>query len=97
MIKCTAELPKIPKYIAFEALADINIRKKWDEVIWNLKIVEEDLINGKAILYYNIKTPSFMKMREIIVSSKVMKDFPRSGSLALHYKTIDHPRFPENP
>lgn len=43
MIKCEAILPKIPKFIAFEALADINIRKKWDEVIGNLTIIEENL------------------------------------------------------
>lgn len=76
MIKCEAILPRIPKYVAFEALADIHVRKKWDEVLWNLTIIEESLKESTYIFYYNIRSPSFMQSRECIVSSKIMTDFP---------------------
>lgn len=71
MVKCEAILPRIPKHIPFEALADIHIRKKWDEVLWNLTVIEEDLTNSTCVFYYNIRAPSFMQSREVIVSSKV--------------------------
>lgn len=60
MIKCVAVLPKIPKHIAFEALADIHVRKRWDEVLWNLTIIEEDMTKSSCMFYYNIRAPSFM-------------------------------------
>ena len=97
MVKCVASLPRIPKHTVFEALADIHIRKKWDEVLSNLTIIEENFNESTCIFYYNIKSPSFMQSREVIVSSKVMTDFLRDGVLALHHKTIDHPDYPENP
>ena len=42
MVKCLATLPNIPKEIAFSAVADLNIRKKWDEILATMTIVEED-------------------------------------------------------
>lgn len=78
MIKVYATLPRIPKHTVFEALADIHIRKKWDEVLWNLTVIEEGLDSdtGACVFYYNIRSPSFMTSREVICQSKVLTDFP---------------------
>ncbi len=99
MIKVYATLPRIPKHTVFEALADIHIRKKWDEVLFNLTVIEEGMDNqsGACVFYYNIRSPSFMTSREVICQSKVLTDFPHEGALALHHKTIDHPDYPEDP
>ncbi|CDW84343.1 UNKNOWN [Stylonychia lemnae] len=94
IIKCVALLPNIPKNVPFEALSDINIRKKWDEVLWNLTIIDEDLAKGTTLFYYNIRAPSYMQSRELIVQSKVQFDFPQSGSYGLHHKTIEHSEYP---
>ena len=97
MIKCEAIIPLIPKHIPFEALADIHIRKKWDEVLWNLTIIEENLSISTCSFYYNIKAPSYTVSREVLMSSKVKQDFMKPGTLALHHKTIDHEDYPEDP
>lgn len=97
MIKCEAVIPFMPKHIPFEALADIHIRKKWDEVLNNLTIVEENLSESTCVFYYNIKAPSYTVSREVIMSSKVKQDLLRPGTLALHHKTIEHPDYPEDP
>eukprot|EP00347_Sterkiella_histriomuscorum_P020716 403336751 len=97
MVKCEAILPKIPMHIPFEALADIDVRKKWDEVLWNLTVIEDGMNGNPCVFYYNIRAPSFMQSREVIVSSKMQTDFIKKGNLALHHKTIDHPDYPEDP
>ena len=42
MVKCLINLPNIPKEVAFKVLSDLNIRKKWDDILSTMTIVEED-------------------------------------------------------
>ena len=42
MVKIIANLTNIPKEVAFQAIADLNIRKKWDYILSSMTIVEWD-------------------------------------------------------
>lgn len=59
-IKCIVSLPKIPKHIAFKAIADLSIRKKWDEILSDMTIVEVDELMDIVIFHYRIPTPAFI-------------------------------------
>jgi hypothetical protein len=66
-IRCQAKLPKIRKEVAFQAFSDIKTRKKWDQVMHNLKVIEEDKETGRAVLYYNVKTLPYMSTRDALI------------------------------
>lgn len=40
--KYSANLPGIPKEVAFNAFADINFRKTWDDLLAKTNFIEED-------------------------------------------------------
>lgn len=60
MVRCLVRLPKIPKEVAFNAVVDLNVRKKWDEILANMIIVEDNKETGLGIFYYTIPTPPFV-------------------------------------
>jgi hypothetical protein len=96
MVKCLATLPKIPKHVAFNAVADLNVRKKWDDILASMTIVEEDKLMDTIIFHYTIPTPAFITMREALVMRKTLKDFPIKESWAIHHKSCEHKDWPEN-
>lgn len=40
MVKCVVTLPGIPKEIAFKAVSDLKIRKKWDKIVADATLIE---------------------------------------------------------
>ena len=96
-LRCQALLPKINKNLAFQAYADIKLRKKWDVIPQNLKVIENDEEKGTFVMYYQIKTPPFVQTRDALVQVKAMKGFPYDGALAVHHKSVTHPECPEDP
>ena len=76
MIKLTATLSNIPSDVIFACIADIDIRRKWDEIMQNLTIVKEDLDEGSCIFHYNIPTPAFIKNRDALIKRLSLRDFP---------------------
>lgn len=96
-IRCQAVLPNIRKETAFQAFSDVKIRRKWDNVMQNLRVVESDEENKSAVFYYNVKTLPFMSTRDALVQMKSMRGFPYENALAVHHKSVDHPACPEEP
>lgn len=97
MIRCQAILPRIPKQVAYRAYADVKLRKKWDQMMQNLEIVENDEEKGTSILYYQIKTPPFIQTRDALILKKTLKDYPHEGQWSIVLKSVTHPNYPENP
>jgi hypothetical protein len=90
MVKCFVRLPMIPKEIAFRAVSDLRLRKKWDDILSNMKIIDDDKVKDTVVFYYTIPTPAFVAQREALVLRKVMKDFPVKGALSIHHKSTEH-------
>ena len=96
LIKCIANLP-FNKDIVFEAIANLNIRKQWDSVFSELKVVNNEGENGSEILYMIIKSPVFIvDDREFVQQRKVWKNFPTEKSHILHFISVDNPSCPKN-
>ena len=95
MVKCEVFLPDIPKDLAFSSFNNLNIRRKWDEVLQNMTIVEENKEAETTIFHYFLPTPVFVDKREALVLKKVKKDFPQVGALAIHSSSKSHPDYPE--
>ena len=96
LIKCIAKLP-FNKDIVFEAISNLNIRKQWDSVFSELKVVNNEGENGAEILYMIIKSPVFIITdREFVQQRKMWKNFPTNNSHILHFISLDNPSCPKN-
>ena len=96
LIKCIAKIP-YNKDIVFEAIANLNIRKQWDSVFSELKVINNEGENGAEILYMIIKSPVFIVSdREFVQQRKMWKNFPSNNSHILHFISVDNPSCPKN-
>jgi len=96
LIKALAHLP-YSKDVVFEAIANLDIRKQWDSVFSELRVVNHNGENGAEILYMIIKSPVFIvKNRDFVQQRKIWRNFPTTKSHMLHFISIDTPDCPEN-
>ena len=96
LIKCLAKIP-YNKDVVFEAIANLNIRKQWDSVFSELRVVNYNGENGAEILYMIIKSPVFIVSdREFVQQRKIWRNFPTTKSHMLHFISVDSPECPEN-
>ena len=96
LIKCKAKIP-YNKDVVFEAIANLTIRKQWDSVFSELKVVNYEGENGAEILYMIIKSPVLIVTdRDFVQQRKMWKNFPTHNSHILHFISIDNPSCPIN-
>ncbi len=96
LIKALAHLP-YSKDVVFEAIANLDIRKQWDSVFSELRVVNHNGENGAEILYMIIKSPVFVvKNRDFVQQRKIWRNFPTTKSHMLHFISIDTPDCPVN-
>ena len=96
LIKCYAKIP-YSKDVIFEAISNLEIRKKWDSVFSELRVVNHNGENGSEILYMIIKSPVFfISDRDFIQQRKVWKNFPTEHSHILHFISVETPECPIN-
>ena len=96
LIKCLAKIP-YNKDVVFEAIANLNIRKQWDSVFSELRVVNYNGENGAEILYMVIKSPVFIVSdREFVQQRKIWRNFPTAKSHMLHFISVDSPECPLN-
>ena len=89
LIKCIAHIP-FPKDIIFEAIANLDIRKSWDSVFSELKVVNHNGENGAEILYMIIKSPVFLvEDRDFVQQRKMWRNFPSQNSHILHFISVE--------
>ncbi len=92
-------LCKIPynKDIIFEAISNLELRKKWDTSFSELKIINKKEESNTEILYMIIKSPSVItKDRDNVQQRKIWKNFPNKNSHILHFKSVDSLEFPKS-
>jgi hypothetical protein len=56
MIKAIVTIPDYTREHVFEAIANVDIRKEWDKIFSEFKIIESTEEGGE-ILYMSIKVP----------------------------------------
>ena len=96
LIKCKAKIP-YSKDIVFEAIANLNIRKQWDSVFSELRVVNYEGENGAEILYMVVKSPViFVSDREFVQQRKMWKHFPTNKSHILHFISVENPSCAKN-
>jgi hypothetical protein len=96
LIKSICTIP-YNKDIIFEAIANLEIRKKWDSVFSELKVVNHNGENGAGILYMIIKSPSFLVSdRDFVQQRKIWKEFPTKNSHILHFISVESPDCPHH-
>jgi hypothetical protein len=96
-LKCYLTLPKIPKVIAFKALADMKLRPKWDNTLHNFHLIEDDRERDIAVFTYHSEVPVHMQTRESVILKKVQKDFPKKGAWTLVNLSTDHSSVQNDP
>ena len=92
-------LCKIPynKDIIFEAISNLELRKKWDTSFSELKIINKKEESNTEILYMIIKSPSVItKDRDNVQQRKIWKNFPNKNSHIIHFMSVDSPEFPKS-
>ena len=96
LIRCKANIP-YNKDVIFEAIANLDIRKQWDAVFSELKVVNYEGENGSEILYMIIKSPVFIVTdRDFVQQRKMWKNFPTKNSHILHFISLENPSCPIN-
>ena len=94
MLKTFAYITDFTPYEVFQAIADVNIRKQWDTIFSEFKII--DTIQENEIIYMRIKSPSvFVSDRDFVQQRKIWTDFPEKNSVCMHFKSVIHPAAPE--
>lgn len=94
LIKCLAKMP-YSKDVVFEAISNLNIRKQWDSVFSELKVVNHEGENGAEILFMIIKSPVFfISNREFVQQRKMWKNFPSNKSHILHFISVENDECP---
>ena len=94
LIKCIAKLP-FNKDVIFEAIANLEIRKQWDSVFSELKVVNHEGENGAEILFMIVKSPIFfISNREFVQQRKMWKNFPTKNSHILHFISVENDECP---
>ena len=96
LIKCLAHIP-YTKDIVFESIANLDIRKQWDSVFSELKVVNHEGENGAEILFMIVKSPVFLiSNREFVQQRKMWKNFPTEKSHILHFISVENHECPPN-
>ena len=94
LIKCLAQMP-YSKDVVFEAIANLDIRKQWDSVFSELRLVNHEGENGAEILFMIIKSPVFfVSNREFVQQRKMWKNFPSNKSHILHFISVENHECP---
>ena len=94
LIKCLAHMP-YSKDVVFEAIANLEIRKQWDSVFSELKVVNYEGENGAEILFMIVKSPVFfISNREFVQQRKMWKNFPTDKSHILHFISVENHECP---
>ena len=94
LIKCLAKMP-YSKDIVFEAIANLEIRKQWDSVFSELRVVNHEGENGAEILFMIVKSPVFfISNREFVQQRKMWKNFPTNKSHILHFISVENHECP---
>ena len=94
LIKCLAKMP-YNKDVVFEAISNLDIRKQWDSVFSELKVVNHEGENGAEILFMIIKSPVFfISNREFVQQRKMWKNFPSNKSHILHFISVENDECP---
>lgn len=94
LIKCLAKMP-YNKDVIFEAISNLDIRKQWDSVFSELKVVNHEGENGAEILFMIIKSPVFfISNREFVQQRKMWKNFPSNKSHILHFISVENDECP---
>ena len=96
LIKCLAHMP-YSKDVVFEAIANLEIRKQWDSVFSELRVVNYEGENGAEILFMIVKSPVFIiSNREFVQQRKMWKNFPTDKSHILHFISVENHECPPN-
>ena len=83
------------KDVVFEAISNLDIRKQWDSVFSELKVVNHEGENGAEILFMIIKSPVFfISNREFVQQRKMWKNFPSNKSHILHFISVENDECP---
>ena len=94
LIKCLAHIP-YTKDVVFEAIANLDIRKQWDSVFSELKVVNHEGENGAEILFMIVKSPVFfISNRDFVQQRKMWKNFPTEKSHILHFISVENHECP---
>ena len=96
LIKCIAQLP-YSKDIVFESIANLEIRKQWDSVFSELRVVNHEGEDGAEILFMVVKSPVFfISNREFVQQRKMWKNFPTEKSHTLHFISVENHECPRS-
>jgi hypothetical protein len=96
-LKCQAQLDHIPKHIVYKALAEVNLRAKWDRGLGEITVLEHNKEKDLTYFRVNVSVPHHMQAREEVLVRKVLKDFPQVHQMSIVQRSVQHPRVPENP
>jgi hypothetical protein len=96
-MKTKASLEGIPPRVVFEVIANPDVRRSWDKVMCNFEIIEDCPDEGRSLLYYMVKTPIGVSNRDFLQQRKIKNDYPKEGSITMHFKSVTDSRCPEKP
>jgi hypothetical protein len=95
MIKTFANLNGFHSYEIYQAITDVNIRKQWDNVFSELKVIDFDPVNNTETVYMLIKSPTvFVSDRDFVQQRKKWVDFPEKDSIMIHYRSVPNNKMP---
>ena len=87
--------PDIPPDVAYDCVADIRVRKKWDHRLELYNVIEQ---TEDSILQYNklmkVSIP-FFSQRDQLVRQHLRKNHPVEGSHMSVSMSEEHPDFPD--
>ena len=89
LVKGIALLEGIPFDIAWKAIADTNLRIKWEKLFLNFESVENHPENDTEIIYFNMKAPFPVQDRDFLQRKTVLYDYPVKGQVLIHIESVE--------
>ncbi len=95
LVKGTAIIEGIPLNVMWRAIADLELRKKWETVFSAMEVVDQNQETGDEIVYFVLKTPFGIQERDFLQRRSIIHDYPTRGQTVIHFESVEHPLRPE--
>ena len=85
LLKAVTFVEGIAPETIYQVISDADERRKWDKVLSDFSVLEENNETGQSVVYYIIKTPIGISNRDFLQLRKVKLDYPEQGTISIHF------------
>ena len=79
---------KAPIDICLECATNFEVRKKWDDVLYDFRVFEQTDDYSYLRYAYSIHAPFPLYDRDFYLEQLIRRDYPEPGMITMHIKSL---------